>query len=54
VRGEVQTPMVRFVVDILYKQLTDSPGTLISDAKDLGEVRTGSSSMGAPNVGGVD
>jgi len=31
----------------------DSPGTLVSDAKDLGEIRLGSPPTGAPNAGGV-
>ena len=31
----------------------DSPGTLDSDAKGLGEIRTGSLPTGAPNAGGV-
>ena len=31
----------------------DSPGTLVSWAKDLGEIRPGSPPTGAPNAGGV-
>jgi len=31
----------------------DSPGTLVSDAKDHGEIRTESPPSGAPNAGGV-
>jgi len=31
----------------------DRPGTLVSDAKNLFEIPTGSSPMGVPNAGGV-
>ena len=31
----------------------DSPGTLVLDAKDHGEIRTGSPPPEAPNAGGV-
>jgi len=31
----------------------DSPGTLASNAKDMGEIQTGSPPTGAPNRGAV-
>ena len=49
-------------VSVLLKRLNvgshqttphDSPGTLVSDAKDLSEIRPGSPPTRAPNAGGV-